>query len=103
MGPRHPSSTCISINYRDEFTVVLTDNSVPQEMIPFEVSSLSEQGKVRAAGIYSLERIETAAQSPEKGTVFSSGMDATSRHWEWGVDDFKIRQHRTCGHDDHAI
>ena len=34
--------------YRDEFTVVLTDNPVPQEMIPFEVSSLSEQGKVRA-------------------------------------------------------
>ena len=34
--------------YRDEFTIVLTDNPVPQEMIPFEVSSLSEQGKVRA-------------------------------------------------------
>ena len=34
--------------YRGEFTIVLTDNPVPQEMIPFEVSSLSEQGKVRA-------------------------------------------------------
>lgn len=34
--------------YRDEFTVVLTDNPVAQEMIPYEVSTLSEQGKVRA-------------------------------------------------------
>jgi len=34
--------------YREEFTVVLTDNPVPQEMIPYEVSSLSEQGKMRA-------------------------------------------------------
>ncbi len=34
--------------YREEFTVVLTDTPVDQEMIPFEVSTLSEQGKVRA-------------------------------------------------------
>ncbi len=34
--------------YRDEFTIVLTDHPVDQEMIPFEVSTLSEQGQVRA-------------------------------------------------------
>ena len=34
--------------YREEFTIVLTDTPVDQEMIPFEVSTLSEQGKVRA-------------------------------------------------------
>jgi len=34
--------------YRDEFTVILTDNPIAPEMIPDGVHSLSEEGKVRA-------------------------------------------------------
>ncbi len=34
--------------YREEFTVILTDNPIALEMIPDGVHSLSEQGKVRA-------------------------------------------------------
>ncbi len=34
--------------YRDEFTIILTDNPVAPEMIPDGVYELSEQGKVRA-------------------------------------------------------
>ena len=34
--------------YREEFTLILTDNSIAPEMVPDGIHSLSEQGKVRA-------------------------------------------------------
>ncbi len=34
--------------YREEFTLILTDNPVAQEMVPDGIHALSEQGKVRA-------------------------------------------------------
>lgn len=56
--------------YRDEFTIILTDNPIALEMIPDGVYGLSEQGKVRALEFTVSRETKKLVKRMRKGIYF---------------------------------